>query len=464
MTDIIANTTELAEYSSVQNEEQFYESLNRALILLNTCITTEMENAVLIASGGVAFDKGITNFWNEMAKKYKLVLMSEVTAEYRRYTKMKIKFPFFTTPHLLAKDILVPRLRIKNQRYKRKCCSKRCMDIAVDIYKKRHLEIGDGYAEALMKFASIYICNILDKIKPKIVILWNEFYSFHLIFKEICEKKHIKIFYMEFGNLPGTFTIEEKGQMGESVVSRKPYRFNSLKIDSDDIFNAINIWSFLIRSRLNRNVQPHNIISRNLIDYKKKTILYTGQNDYESGMMYGGWKTKAFHSPMFKTTLEALEYLSVLALKNDWNLIFKPHPLMVAWGHCKPDKKLENVKQIDMVDINEIIDVSDVVISVFSQSAYVALIRNKPVVIMGYCQLKRSGCVYEAYKYSDIEAKIKAALRLGFTAKQKEKYINHIARMTKYYLYDDLTDREIRFGKAIDNNTLGGVCRGWKRR
>jgi len=98
------------------------------------------------------------------------------------------------------------------------------------------------------------------------------------------------------------------------------------------------------------------------------------------------------------------------------------------------------------VNIHEVIDFSDVIITILSQSAYVSLFRNKPVVMMGYTQLKGSGCTYEAFSKEQIEPQIRKALKEGFSKKQMKNFHRHIARAVKYYLLDDGTHPDIPFG------------------
>lgn len=70
-------------------------------------------NKVLICGAMIAFDKGLSNFLNTWYfYQNDLILLSEVTAQYRRYTKERIKMPFICTPHLLAKEMVIRNMPI----------------------------------------------------------------------------------------------------------------------------------------------------------------------------------------------------------------------------------------------------------------------------------------------------------------------------------------------------------------
>lgn len=40
-------------------------------------------------------------------------------------------------------------------------------------------------------------------------------------------------------------------------------------------------------------------------------------------------------------------------------------------------------------------------------------------------------------------------LKDGFISKHKNNFRKHVAQLLKYYLYDDMAEREIRFGKKL---------------
>lgn len=279
-----------------------------------------------------------------------------------------------------------------------------------------------------------------------------------MVMSALCRKNKIPLRYMEFGCVPGTFVIEKSGQQGESFPARHPHLFRCCPVASGDIKKAVQIAEYIYRTELNRNVQPpRRGLEAMASHWKTNTpvITYMGQNDYESGLYPYTKKTKKYHSPSFKSTLEGLEFLSLLSIKNDWRLIYKPHPIMLNTDNRKElsTERWDNgsycsngIICLENVNIHEVIDFSDVIITILSQSAYVSLFRNKPVVMMGYTQLKGSGCTYEAFSKEQIEPQIRKALKEGFSKKQMKNFHRHIARAVKYYLLDDGTHPDIPFG------------------
>ena len=92
-------------------------------------------------------------------------------------------------------------------------------------------------------------------------------------------------------------------------------------------------------------------------------------------------------------------------------------------------KITKNIDIITDVDINSAIDFSDLVITILSQGAYISLIRNKPVLMLGYTQLYGKDCTYEAFLKREIEEKIETALEKGFTIVQNHNFIKHTTQI-----------------------------------
>ena len=449
--------SEKQEYLAYDSKEAFFDNLEKGLQSITEYqFKKKKEKVVLIAGAMAVFDKGTIDFLNKMARgdsRVQYILLSEVTAEFRRKTKDRFEFESICTPHLLAKEILVPYMDAPVLPHVRQYLESRdYLQRAVENLKGRHYNMGNGYAENLVYYADKYLKNVLDKIQPDFVVLWNEFYAFHMTFQFICQKRKIPVLYMEFGCIPGTFVIESCGQQGESYPSRHPILFRRFRVNESEEKRTEKILSYLYNTELNRNSQPlRGKMSLYLNRQRpgRPVITYMGQNDYESGLYPYTRRTRKYHSPVFHNTLEALEFLRLLAIKNEWTLLFKPHPIIMSFSEKKDgDEGYEYLKD---VNINEAIDCSNVVITILSQSAYLSLIRETPVVMLGYIQLKGAGCVYEAYSRRKIEPMIKHALKYGYTDKQKKNFINHVTRLLKYYLYDDELHQDIPFGKRIDN-------------
>lgn len=410
----------------------------------------------LVFGSMVSFDVNCCKIYNEIHQKIqnKFLMISETNATEIRSKQGLIQFPYFQLPLFLwqnfhLKESYFGEIKV-DEDIKTYVREKEYRVLARDGFNGKNFEIANNYADYFVYYADKYLRSLMDYIRPKKVYLWNKFYPFHQLLIQVCKDFHIDIIYMEYGLIPGTYILERTGQMGESYPARYWNNFEKLEITERDVKKATTICEYLFKSGINRKPQPQN---SELDNAKRKLIkgypivVYAGQNDYESGMYPYTEETKKFHSPIFKSSNEAAYFLAELAKKNHWNFIYKPHPICV-------DGRLDEVKKnlpeesilISNCNINDLVDLADVNITILSTTAYVSLVREKPTVLLGYTQLYNKNCTYECFEKSKIEEVVKQAIACGYTEQQKKSFLRHVARITKYYLYDDDSDRPIRYG------------------
>lgn len=441
---------ELSTYTSVVDEALKNLSNNELL---------SMKKNIIVIGDMVSFDKGICNYLNSLSdilwrEDYNMLLLSEATLATLETTKKRIGFYSVKVPEMLGKNQYKKNKEITiPEEVRQQILSDDCLLEAKDNWTMRHKDMTSSYAEMLCICIEKYYTGAFKALNPTGIIMWNQFHALHHIVEGIAKRNNIPIVYMEFGSLPGTFTLENLGQMGESYPSVRCEEFVKNQVSSMELTQAEMIWGYLKSSRLNRNVQKSVDRIEDIIvgiDKSKPIVFVAGQNDFESGIYPYTEHSKKYHSPIFKSSDESILYLSKLADKNGWNLLYKPHPIMSMLG-CVATNIPSNVIIIEDIDINDIIDFADVTITILSQTGYISVIREKPTVMLGYTQLRGKNCTYEAYTKEKIEEQINKAIENGFTTSQKEAFKVHIAQMLKYYLYDDLLVRETRYGKPIED-------------
>lgn len=409
---------------------------------------------IVVCGDMVSYDKGVCNYLNRLSqnlKEYNFILLSEATWVREEVMKKKIEFASFYVPPFLGKNRYeMCKTETVTAIMKKRIEEKTYLQWAISNFKKCYSNLGSGYAEAWAYYAEKYYEEVFELLKPEQVLLWNEFHALHHIVRAVASKKGIKIKYMEFGSIPGTFALENMGQMGESYPARYYKEFRKKPVEKNELDYSREILNELRESKLNRNIQKQGDMEllKKQIKKGRPVLFYAGQNDFESGIFPYTENSKKYHSPIFSSSDETAVYLAKLAKKNDWNLIYKPHPIMKSLGNV--GKKFpENVIVVNEYDINELIDFSDVVLTILSQTAYISLIRQKPTVMLGFNQLRGKGCTYEAFEREKIEEMITEAVKSGYTDTMKKEFELHVAQMLKYCLYDDLLRREKRYGLPI---------------
>ena len=395
------------------------------------------QNVKLIFSDFLEFDKGVCDFVNRRAvPASEWLLLSEAGWVWDEVAMGKVQLPVIKLPVLLAHNLYarnVASFRLPKDA-KQYVHGKEYLRLAAKGLRGAYPDMAVGYEYAVCLYADKIIRSIIECWRPSLIALWNSFYPFHAIIRAIGEEEKIPLRYMEFGNIPGTIIVEELGQLGESIPARYPEKFLEIPVSAAEYRRVKKHIEDLRLSGLNRNIQR---TGNGLVEIAKRLkpnrpiVFYAGQNDFASGLQPYTENSRKFHSPVFQSSDEAANFLEGICEKNDWNLVYKPHPMMLM---CTDSGNLpDNVIYIEEGNINAIIDASDVVVTILSSVSYIALIREKPVVMLGYTQLKGTGCTYEAFEVENIEPKMNNALQWGCGKKEKENFIRHIVQLRKYY-------------------------------
>lgn len=311
-----------------------------------------------------------------------------------------------------------------------------------------------SYAKYYTYHLFCYAMKITEMLSPVLVILWNRFIPLQAVFEIVCRRRGIPLCYVEGGNLPGTFAFEADGQMGESYPAWQFEEFRGLFVSEEDKIWSKRIWDYIYETKANDRYSKSATNQKKAVlaqlNLERPTLFFAGQDDYESGIFPYSEHSAKYHSPIFKSSYDAALYLAQLAQKNGWNFIYKQHPMM------RPFEKECffpcSVIRAENVEICDLIDLVDVTVVLMSQTSYMSLLRGKPVVMLGYNQMRGKGCVYEAEQKEQIEPAVFAALEYGFSQTQKDNFVLHIAQMCRYYLYDNpLIHKALPYGKPIED-------------
>lgn len=315
--------------------------------------------------------------------------------------------------------------------------------------------------------AFFYALVTMKLVQPKLVIVWNAFHPLSKATVAAAKQLSIPVAFAEFGLLPGTINVDFKGQMGASAVTKDAEAFNRLSTSKAALSQAQDMLDFLKETGLNRREQP---IPSNVPDRIEKAakgrprVFFAGHNDFSSGTLPYNAEAQRDHSPFFEKSNEAARHLLDLAKKNDWLLVSKPHPFNIKSSDLKDGP---NCLTLGDENINACIDACDVTVTVLSQTNYISLIREKPVVMIGQNQLNCSGAAYVAPSKESIVPMILQALEWGVSNEMKSAWLSHVSRLSSHYLYrysqsvpDQITARPIAaLGTEIAQILESGVVR-----
>jgi FMN phosphatase YigB (HAD superfamily) len=410
------------------------------------------KSSVLFFGDFLGFDRGVCNYIANLqyclGKEIVSVISdSNAPADIQRN---KIRTPVVFVPSVfkwagypkhhemkVTKEI---RLQLQNKRY---------LEYTVKNWRGRFNDESRGRPEILAVMAYEYFSKLIQYIQPKKIVLWNGYKGLNHLIKCVAEDMGIDVLYMESGVIPGTFALEKYRGMGESWPAIHYSDFVELNVSEYEIENAKAVLEYLRSNDVNRYEQSKSWNTDSLVAGLKTdrpTVFYAGQFDFDSGLFPYTERTEKFNSPTFTSSDDAARFLSGLCKKNNWNFVYKPHPQMVLNGHADDIKGAHMVKK---GNVNDLVDMSDVTVTILSQMGYVSSIRNKATVMLGYNQLRGKSCTYEAFRKEDIEPAIIDAIKNGQTDDMRSNLIKHIAQMLKYYLSDDMLPRKMRYGRTV---------------
>lgn len=286
-----------------------------------------------------------------------------------------------------------------------------------------------------------YITHELERFAPDLVILWHQFNAYHYLIEEWCHANGVPVLYCEHGVLPGSWCFEFGGQMGESWIARDPAAFRALPVETADRAAAERYLAHATKSRMNRKAPGLTVaeagLANTLTADPRPKILYAGVNDYKTGLQPFSKRLTLRHAADFVSTEAGLKALLPLARKNGWHILYKPHPSIkhqLGAGHEYSHCLSVIDKRVDLIDL---LDYCDTLATIVSQSAYMALMHDIPVVQMGRTQLSESGLVNDTLYARDLETSIGAALENSKGETRRSELVEHVARLLRYYVISE---------------------------
>ena len=409
-------------------------------------------DTILALGHMAAMDSSIGQYLNGITEKMpgtRWILLSETPRLRSEEIAAKIHFPFLILPRIPAYGGFDVGLHPQRDFDRKRLRLQPWLLEAAENMKGRFPEMERDYAVFLAQYFSSYCEFVLELVHPRCVIIWNPFLPFHSIMRQVCQEKEIPCAFMEFGALGGTWALDLLRNEGESGTTADTQNFESAVSDKE-FENARRVCEFLRCSGLNRNPQKdtrhRTAIIKTHCKKGRPVIVYFGQSDYESGISPYTETSKKLHSPVYENSDAALSSLAQICRQSGWTLIYKPHPEMLRRG--LRTKVPPGVMLAQYENIFELIELADVIVTIASQCSYESLIREVPVVMLGYNQLRGKGCAYEAYERDALQPTLFQAIQNKFTEQQRHAFYRHIAHLLKYALYDDQTQRAIRYGQS----------------
>ena len=290
---------------------------------------------------------------------------------------------------------------------------------------------------------------LIDHLSPDKVVMWGGWISDFYYMRFLSENNNISYRAMEHGPVPGTILSDPKGIMSQSIYGKSNDKLKNIHISDDYIYQYEKIRKYITDNQLDTRkfeLNGHDEKQIEKLKRNKKTAFLVGMD--ESGMSInsqsGYWNE--YVSGLFASMEEAVHYFFELCDEHDVNLIYKPHP-----GNHLKDKSLidKGLVYVEEMSIDRLIKLSDVVISMSSAVEYKVPMYDKALIHIGYSSMWKKGCSYCPESRTELANMFSVALSDGFTEAQRDNFAKFIIRLMSKYLWDDLSERDVRYGLPL---------------
>lgn len=381
--------------------------------------------------------KNLRCFFSEMSNNGEVIALCNLLSVNRLKYEKIIGMPVIALPEIFDAEINDGEINDEEV-----CSLKKILN-----RKKSCIDISQ------VKRVYLFMKKLFGILKPIKCIIWSGWELNSYIIEYLCKKMNVQYFYMEFGWIPGTFQLDPCGIAGQSICEKDYESILKNNVSVDDLNKVNEIIEYVISNKMDSNKSNH----VNDGDYQQlfklkqecKTVFLIGMDDYGMNMNpYDDyWKTNI--SSLFKSTKEAVMLLWEVCHKNGWNFIFKPHPFTGDKNISYRDELDDEIILINDISVHELINMSDVVISISSAVEYLALIYGKTLVQVGITALNHSGASYVVDSIEKIEENlINAVNKKDLDLKIKNRDI-FFSRLLKSYLWDDKSHPDFVYGRDI---------------
>lgn len=276
-----------------------------------------------------------------------------------------------------------------------------------------------------------YWRSIFTSTAPGFVFVWGSTSPLSKLHLGLCRELGIPCIVLERGHFFGTVSLDLIGQFAHGSVGLKPHSLLQEKRELHaEGWQRIVEWERSSGSvpyaRNNRDFDTLEYGAR-LRQLGSQVFLFIGANDLGSGCAYTPEESSECHSLLFHGSKEAAVATRQALRRVDPGavMLIKPHPSDRADYSDLCD---ETTLLADNLNINELIALSDVCISMSTTAFAKCILEGKPVVSLALSDLSAKGIMYECGTPTDITVMLRAASeRDGFESRLENgrKYLQY---------------------------------------
>ncbi|PWG81061.1 hypothetical protein [Pararcticibacter amylolyticus] len=274
---------------------------------------------------------------------------------------------------------------------------------------------------------------LFSTIEPDLFICWNPYCCQFGIAFDIARVLGISTSAIEWGFLPNTFILDEKGTLASSQI----FNCNPLKGKSDEdmqryFYEGEKIFDTLKNSSLSLYNQ-NNVVFPIGVDNDREgvfKVLLLGIDEVDSGAFPREHRERHGLLPFHESSLQTAKAFA--EADSAFQVIYKPHP-----SHNEYFENVKVLKNLWIVNGNpdQLIGWADVIVCSGSKMEFSALLKNKPLINVGAGLLYKKGCSYEIESSSQIAECVKVACYNNVSDLQLLSFKQFLGFLKLDYLY-----------------------------
>jgi len=267
-------------------------------------------------------------------------------------------------------------------------------------------------------FKYIRYSFIIDN-KNDLYIFWNGKKPRHLIAIQIIKLLNIKIKYMENGLLPNRLVFDGNGVNFENSVPRNRNFF-------EEYTNKLPLPVELTP----RNPKNSNKFNQEVNPLPLRFIFVPFQVDYDSQIL--------LYSPWIKDMVELFNLIEYISRNFNYSFVIKEHPSSNKnyLDLHKRAEKLDNIQFVNGYSTQELIEKSQVVMTINSTVGIESLLFHKKVIVLGDAFYNIDGITKSAKNREELLVILKSLNNWKFETSLVENFLKYL-----YYEYLIPTDK-----------------------
>ncbi len=284
-------------------------------------------------------------------------------------------------------------------------------------------------------------------IEPDVVIVWNGNLSGSELFRREAERRRISLLYAEKGVLPESWYIDPQGINANSTIAKMSEEF--MEVEKKEIYKFKRFIGVIDQNGTSAWPQPERIEKDQMkeslgINEKQKVILFPCQVENDTNII--------LFSNHFKTNSSVIKWLTD-SIGSDYFLLVKSHPMGLHSDKIELKRILgKHGKIVENANILDLIEISDIVVTINSTVGFEASIRNCPVLQLGKGILDNKSFVSEFHPGSNALSQIELCIKT-YSENSVSNHNNSLRFGTylfsRYYTFRNDPDRTVKRIKSL---------------